>query len=184
MGQLVFQFIPVERDHLIEVDLLATGQDTDLAAIFGILGTGQNGSAQLCILCKVLFIVHGMAEAQPSIAGNGQAGQGFQQTNGPVPPLIFQILTLQLPVPRQRDGKFRPLQLVFRQFFGHIHPVSAHTHGDQGVVVPFLGGRHHADVHVDVRGRQLMEHILEITFSKSPKYCWMCPSMASISSSV
>ena len=36
MGQLVFQFSPVERDHLIEVDLLATGQDADLAAIFGI----------------------------------------------------------------------------------------------------------------------------------------------------
>ncbi len=99
MGHLIFQFIPVEGDHLIEVDLLAARQDADLAAIFGILGAGQNGSAQLCVLCKVLLIVHGMAEAQPGIAGNGQAGQGFQQADGPVPPLILQILMLQLPVP-------------------------------------------------------------------------------------
>ena len=53
----------------------------------------QNGGAQLCVLCKVLLIVHGMAETQPSIAGNGQSGQGFQQADGPVPPLILQILT-------------------------------------------------------------------------------------------
>ena len=162
MGQLIFQFIPVERDHLIEVDLLAARQDADLAAIFGILGTGQNGSAQLCILCKVLFIVHGMTEAQPGIAGNGKAGQGFQQANGPVPSLILQVLTLQFPVPRQRDSKLRPLQLVFGQFLRHIHPVGTHAHGYQGVVVPIPRGRHHADVHMDVRGRQLVEHILKL----------------------
>ena len=40
--------------------------------------------------------------------------------------------------------------------------MGAHTHGDQGVVIPLLGGRHHADVHMDVRGRKLMEHILEL----------------------
>ena len=77
MGQLIFQFIPVERNHLIEVDLLAARQDADLAAIFSVLGACQNGGAQLCALCKVLLIVHGMAEAQPGIAGNGQAGQCF-----------------------------------------------------------------------------------------------------------
>ena len=163
MGQLIFQFIPVERNHLIEVDLLATRQDADLAAIFGILGTSQNGGAQLCVLCKILLIVHGMAEAQPGIAGNGKAGQGFQQANGPVPPLILHRFLNQLPVRRQRDSQLRPLQLVFCQFFRHIHPVSTHTHGDQGIIVPLLSGRHDADVHMDVRGDQLVEHILDLT---------------------
>ena len=91
MLHLIFQFIPVERDHLIEVDLLAIRQDADLAAIFGVLGTGQHGGAKLCVLCKVILIVHGMAKAQPGIAGNGKSGQGFQQANGPVPPLVLQI---------------------------------------------------------------------------------------------
>ena len=162
MGQLIFQFIPVERNHLIEVDLLATRQDADLAAIFGILGTSQNGGAQLCVLCKILLIVHGMAEAQPGIAGNGKAGQGFQQADGPVPLFVFHGLLIQLPVRRQGNGQLRPLQLIFRQFLRHIHPVSAHAHGDQGAVVPLLRGRHHADVHMDVGRNQLMEHILEL----------------------
>ena len=162
MGQLIFQFIPVERNHLIEVDLLAARQSADLAAIFGILGTSQNGGAQLCVLCKILLIVHGMAEAQPGIAGNGKAGQGFQQADGPVPLFVFHGLLIQLPVRRQGNGQLRPLQLIFRQFLRHIHPVSAHAHGDQGAVVPLLRGRHHADVHMDVGRNQLMEHILEL----------------------
>ena len=58
-------------------------------------------------------------------------------------------------------GQLRPLQLVFRQFLRNIHPVGAHAHSDQRVVVPLPGGRYHADVHMDVRGDQLMEHILE-----------------------
>ena len=103
-----------------------------------------------------------MTEAQPGIAGNGQAGQGFQQTNGPVPSLILQVLMLQFPVPRQRDGKLRPLQLVFGQFFRHIHPVGTHAHGDQGVVIPFLRRRNNADVHMNVWGRKLMKHILKL----------------------
>ena len=60
------------------------------------------------------------------------------------------------------DGKLRPLQLIFRQFLRHIHPVGAHTHGDQSVVVPFLRRRNNADVHMDVGGNQLVEHILNI----------------------
>ena len=163
MGQLIFQFIPVERDHLIEVDLLAAGQGADLAALLRPLGAGENSGAQLCILCKVLLMVHGMAEAQPGVAGNGQAGQGFQQTDGPVPPLVSHVLLLQLPVLGQGDGQLRPLQLVLRQLLRHIHPVSAHAHGDQGIVVPLPRGLHHTDVHMDVRGGQLMEYMLEIT---------------------
>ncbi len=52
MGQLIFQFIPVERNHLIEVDLLAARQSADLAAIFGILGTSQNGGARFVSFAK------------------------------------------------------------------------------------------------------------------------------------
>ena len=162
MGHLIFQFIPVEGDHLIEVDLLAARQDADLAAIFSVLGTGQNGGAQLCIFCKVIPIVHGMAEAQPGITGNGQAGQHFQQADGPVPLFVFHGLLIQLPARRQGDSQLRPLQLVFRQLLRHIHPVGTHSHGHQGVVVPFLSGRHNTDVHMDVRRNQLVEHILDL----------------------
>ncbi len=179
MVQLIFQSHPVERNHLIEVDLLAARQGADLAAILGTLGTGQNGGAQLRVLCKMLLIVHGMAEAQPGIAGNGKAGQDFQQANGPVPPLILHGFLIQLPVRRQGDSQLRPLQLVFRQFLRHIHPVSTHAHGDQGVIVPLLRGRHDADVHMDVGETSSWN-----TFSNLPKYCSMCPSTASISSSV
>ena len=61
-----------------------------------------------------------------------------------------------------RDGQFRPLQLVFRQFLGHIHPVGTHAHRHQCVIIPLLRGRDHADVHMDVGRNQLMEHILEL----------------------
>ena len=163
MGQLILQLIPVEGDHLIEVDLLAAGQDADLAALLRPLGAGENGGAQLCVFCKVLLMVHGMAEAQPDVAGNGQAGQGFQQADGPVPPLVSHVLLLQLPVLGQGDGQLRPLQLVFGQLLRHMHPVGAHAHGDQRIVVLLRRGGHHADVHMDVRGGQLMEYMLEIT---------------------
>ena len=162
MGQLIFQFIPVERNHLIEVDLLATRQGADLAALLCTLGAGENGGTQLRIFRKVLLVIHGMSKAQPGIAGNGKAGQGFQQADGPVPLFVFHGLLIQLPVRRQGNGQLRPLQLIFRQFLRHIHPVSAHAHGDQGAVVPLLRGRHHADVHMDVRGDQLVEHILDL----------------------
>ena len=162
VGQLILQLVPVEGDHLIEVDLLAAGQGADLAALLRPLRAGQDGGAQLRIRCKRLLIVHGVAPAQPGIAGNGQTGQGFQQTNGPVPPIVFHVLLLQLPALGQGDGQLRPLQLVFRQFLRHIHLVSAHTHGDQGVVVPLTRGRYHADVHMNVRGTQLVEHSFKL----------------------
>ena len=162
MLHFIVQFIPVEGDHLIEVDLLAARQGADLAALLCTLGAGENGGTQLRIFRKVFLIVHGMTEAQPGVAGNGQAGQNLQQADGPVPLFVFHGLLIQLPVRRQRDSQLRPLQLVFRQFLRHIHPVSAHAHGDQGAVVPLLRGRHHADVHMDVGRNQLMEHILEL----------------------
>ena len=126
------------------------------------MGAGENGGTQLRIFRKVFLIVHGMTEAQPGVAGNGQAGQNLQQADGPVPLFVFHGLLIQLPVRRQRDSQLRPLQLVFRQFLRHIHPVSTHTHGDQGVIVPLLSGRHHADVHMDVWRNQLVEHILNL----------------------
>ena len=46
-----------------------------------------------------------MAEAQPGIAGNGKAGQGFQQADGPVPLFVFHGLLIQLPVRRQGNGQ-------------------------------------------------------------------------------
>ena len=36
------------------------------------------------------------------------------------------------------------------------------AHGDQGVIVPLLSGRHDADVHMDVGGNDLVEHILDL----------------------
>ena len=162
MGQLIFQFIPVERNHLIEVDLLAARQSADLAAILRTLGTDQGSSTQFGVVCKWFPVLHCMTMSQPTVTVDGQTGQGFQQADGPVPLFVFHGLLIQLPVRRQRDSQLRPLQLVFRQFLRHIHPVSAHAHGDQGAVVPLLRGRHHADVHMDVGRNQLMEHILEL----------------------
>ena len=163
MFQFIVQLVLIKRNDLIEVDLLAARQGADLAALLCTLGAGENGGTQLRIFRKVLLVIHGMSKAQPSIAGNGKAGQGFQQADGPVPLFVFHGLLIQLPVRRQRDSQLRPLQLVFRQFFRHIHPVSTHTHGDQGIIVPLLSGRHDADVHMDVRGDQLVEHILDLT---------------------
>ena len=162
MFQFIVQLVLIKRNDLIEVDLLAARQGADLAALLCTLGAGENGGTQLRIFRKVLLVIHGMSKAQPSVAGNGKAGQGFQQADGPVPLFVFHGLLIQLPVRRQGNGQLRPLQLIFRQFLRHIHPVSAHAHGDQGAVVPLLRGRHHADVHMDVERNQLMEHILEL----------------------
>ena len=162
MFQFIVQLVLIKRNDLIEVDLLAARQSADLAAVLRTLGAGQNGGAQLRVFCKVLLIVHGMTEAQPGITGNGQTSQGFQQADGPVPLFVFHGLLIQLPVRRQGNGQLCPLQLVLRQFLWHIHPVGAHAHGDQGVIVPLLSGRHHADVHMDVRGNDLVEYILKL----------------------
>ena len=163
MLHLILHLIPIERDHLIEVDLLAARQSAEFAAFLHALETGQNSGAEFRILCKRRLLVHCVAKAQPGIAGNGQAGQHFQETNRPVPPLILQGFLIQFPIRWQSNGQFRSLQLVFRQFFRHIHSVSTHTHRYQCVIVPLIRGRNNADVHMDVRGNQLMEHILKLT---------------------
>ena len=162
MFQFIVQFIRIKRNDLIEVDLLAARQGADLAAIFRILGTDQGSSTQFGVVCKWFPVLHCMTMPQPTVTVDGQTSQGFQQTNGPVPLFVFHGLLIQLPVRRQRDSQLRPLQLVFRQFLRHIHPVSAHAHGDQGVIVSLLSGRHHADVHMDVRGNDLVEYILKL----------------------
>ena len=64
MGQLIFQFIPVERNHLIEVDLLATRQDADLAALLCTLGAGENGGTRFVFSAK--FSLLSMVCPKPS----------------------------------------------------------------------------------------------------------------------
>ena len=63
MLHLIFHFILIERDHLIEVDLLAVRQSADLAAFLHALGTGQNSGSELRVLCKRRLLVHRMAKA-------------------------------------------------------------------------------------------------------------------------
>ena len=162
MFQFIVQFIRIKRNDLIEVDLLAARQSADLTAVLRTLGIDQGRSAQFRVFRKGFPVLHCMTMTQPAVTVDGQTGQGLQQADGPVPPLIFHGLLIQLPIRRQCNGQLRPLQLVFRQFLRHIHPVGAHTHGDQSVVVPFLRRRNNADVHMDVGGNQLVEHILNI----------------------
>ena len=162
MRQFIVQFILVKRNDLIKVNLLAARQGADRAAFLCILGFNQDSSTQFGVFCKGFTVLHGMSVAQPAVTVDGQAGQGFQQTDGPVPLFVLHGFLIQLPVRRQGDGQLRPLQLVFGQFLRHIHPVGTHAHGYQGVVVPIPRGRHNADVHMDVRGRQLVEHILKL----------------------
>ena len=163
MFQFIVQLVLIKRNDLIEVDLLAARQSADLAAILRTLGTDQGSSTQFGVVCKWFPVFHCMTMPQPAVTVDGQTSQGFQQADGPVPLFVFHGLLIQLPVRRQGNGQLRPLQLVFRQFLRHIHPVSTHTHGDQGIIVPLLSGRHDADVHMDVRGDQLVEHILDLT---------------------
>ena len=162
MFQFIVQLVLIKRNDLIEVDLLAARQGADLAAILRILGTDQGSSTQFGVVCKWFPVLHCMTMSQPTVTVDGQTGQGFQQADGPVPLFVFHGLLIQLPVRRQRDSQLRPLQLIFHQLLRHIHPVSAHTHGDQGAIVPLLSGRHHADVHMDVWRNQLVEHILDL----------------------
>ena len=162
MFQFIVQLVLIKRNDLIEVDLLAARQSADLAAILRTLGTDQGSSTQFGVVCKWFPVLHCMTMPQPAVTVDGQTGQGFQQADGPVPLFVFHGLLIQLPVRKQRDSQLRPLQLVFRQFLRHIHPVSAHAHGDQGVIVSLLSGRHHADVHMDVRGNDLVEYILKL----------------------
>lgn len=41
--------------------------------------------------------------------------------------------------------------------------MGTHAHGDKGVVVLLFGRRHYADVHMDVRGAEFMEHVLKLS---------------------
>ena len=164
MLQFILQFVPIERNYLIEVDLLAAGQSADLASVpDNILRAHQKCAAEHRVLRKRRLLVHCVAKAQPGIAGNGQAGQHLQETNRPVPPLILQGFLIQFPIRWQSDGQLCSLQLVFRQFLRHIHPMSTHAHRYQCVIVPLIRGWNNADVHMDVRRNQLMEHILKLT---------------------
>ena len=140
MLHLILHLIMIERDHLIEVDLLAARQSADFAAFLHALGTGQNSGGELRVLCKRRLLVHCVAKAQPGIVGNGQASQHFQETNRPVPPLILQGFLIQFPIRWQSDGQLCSLQLVFRQFLRHIHPMSTHAHRYQCVIVPLIRG--------------------------------------------
>ena len=164
MLHLILHLIMIERDHLIEVDLLAARQSADFTSVpDNILRTYQKCGAEFRILCKRRLLIHCVAKAQPGIVGNRQACQHFQETNRPVPPLILQGFLIQFPIRWQSDGQLCSFQLVFRQFLRHIHPVSTHAHRYQCVIVPLIRGRNNADVHMDVRGNQLMEHILKLT---------------------
>ena len=53
MLHLILHLIMIERDHLIEVDLLAAGKSADFAALpDNILRAHQNCGAELRVLCK------------------------------------------------------------------------------------------------------------------------------------
>ena len=164
MFQFILQFVPIERNYLIEVDLLTTGQNADLAAFpDNILWAHQKCAAECRVLRKRRLLVHCVTKTQPGILRNGQAGQHFQEANGPVPPLILQGFLIQFPILRQSDGQLRSLQFVLGQLLRHIHPVSAHAHRHQCVIAALLRRRHNADIHMNVGGNQLMEHILKLT---------------------
>ena len=63
MLHLILHLIMIERDHLIEVDLLAARQSADFAAFLHALGTGQNSGGELRVLCKRRLLVHCVAKA-------------------------------------------------------------------------------------------------------------------------
>ena len=151
IGKLVLQFITIERNYLIEVNFFATRQDANLAAILCTLRSSQHSGTEICIFCKILLIIHGMSKSQPGVTGNGQASQCFQQTYGPVPLLIFEILFFYFPIFWQSNGKLCSLQLVFCKFLWHIHSVNTHPHSNQCVVISFFRRRNNTNIHMYVR---------------------------------
>ena len=59
MLHLILHLIPIERDHLIEVDLLAARQSADFASVpDNILRTYQKCGAEFRILCKRRLLIH------------------------------------------------------------------------------------------------------------------------------
>ena len=159
MGQLELHLLEGEGDHLVEVHLVPAGEGTAHRVLVEALGLGEHQAAQPGVVGEggVVRVGNGVPPAQPAVLVDGQPGQDFQPADGPVP-LLPRFG--DLPVGGQGDDNLRPLQLPVRQLLGNVHPVGPHAEGGQDVVIPLRGGLHDVDIHVDIRGHDLVKHVV------------------------
>ena len=154
--EFVVELVAVERDDLIEIDLVAVRQGTDRVVSLYLRSDNQGGG-QLGVLGVVVCpAVDGMPPAEPSVVLDRQTCEALQQADRPV---VLLVVLVDLPVGRQGNREFRAFELVLGELFWHVHAVRPHPEGDEHVVVPFLGRIDDADVQMDIRRDNLVKDV-------------------------
>ena len=96
-----------------------------------------------------------MPPAEPGVFIAGQARHHLEPAHGPVP---FFILLLHLPVRRQANHHLRAIQPLAAQLVRDVHPVRAHAHCDERVIIALLIRRDDRNIDMNIRRDQLVEH--------------------------
>ena len=156
MFQFIFEFVLVERDDLIEIDLIPIGQNTDIAAaLFDLTADNQCGGER-GILRVGGSGINRVPPAEPCIVLDWQSCEILQQVDRPV--MLLGTL-MNVPVGRQCNRKLGTLKFVLRKIIGHDHPMCPHSEGDKHIVVALLGRLDDADVQMDVGRYDLVKDI-------------------------
>ena len=154
--EFVVELVAVERDDLIEIDLVAVRQEADrIVSLY--LRPDDEGGGQLGAFGVVVRpAVDGMPPAEPCIILDRQTCEAFQQVDRPV---VLLVVLVDLPVGRQGNRELGAFELVLGELFLHVHAVRPHPEGDEHVVIPFLGRIDDADVQMDVRRDNLVKDV-------------------------
>ena len=133
--EFVVELVAVERDDLIEIDLVAVRQEADrIVSLY--LRPDDEGGGQLGAFGVVVRpAVDGMPPAEPCIILDRQTCEAFQQVDRPV---VLLVVLVDLPVGRQGNRELGAFELVLGELSGDVHAVRPHPEGDEHVVVPFL----------------------------------------------
>ena len=145
--EFVVELVAVERDDLIEIDLVAVRQEADrIVSLY--LRPDDEGGGQLGAFGVVVRpAVDGMPPAEPCIILDRQTCEAFQQVDRPV---VLLVVLVDLPVGRQGNRELGAFELVLGELFWDVHAVRPHPEGDEHVVVPFLGRIDDTYIQMDV----------------------------------
>ena len=153
---LVFEFVLVKRDDLIEVDVIPVGENADVAAALFDLTADEQGTAECGALSVGRSAVNRVSPAEPSVVLDWQTCELFQQADRPV---MLLCILVDVPVARQGDCKLGTFEFALRKLCGHVHAVRAHPEGDEHIVAALLGRLDNADVQMDVRRDDLVKDV-------------------------
>ena len=148
--QLVLDLLPIEGNHLIEVDFVPVRQAAEKGIRPKHTGTEQDLTPQLRVLREgdtIPTLIQCSPGFQPYLRVlHGEVGGGQHHPDGPAPPLLPTVRLCQLPVSGQIDEQLRPFQFFLPTLLRETHPMPAQADSDQSVVVMLRPGRDDGDL--------------------------------------